>query len=122
MRPTPVCRQDELSRVRAIVDRPADVVPDLRLDLPLIQKARRRTVEHERRIDRNRLSRIRIDVEQDLARRDLPGGGSLPAPLRPLDHNGADGAETSGELAIYNPRLIANGENAEIVAGRMQRL
>jgi hypothetical protein len=52
-----------LPRIRAIVDRSADVVPDRRLDLPLIQKARRRTVKHKRRFDRDGLSSIGVDIE-----------------------------------------------------------
>jgi len=113
--------QDELARARAVVDCPADVVPDRRLDLPLVEEPWRRTVEHERRIDLDRRSGVTVDIEQDLTRSYLPGGGRLATRPWPLDHDGANGTQASNELAIYDPRLISDGENANIIAGRKRR-
>jgi hypothetical protein len=95
--------QDELARLGTIIHRSSNAVPDRRLDLPLVDESWRRAVEHQRRIHRDRRSRISVNVEQNLARRDLPGGGGLPACLRPLDYNGADSVQARRELAIGNP-------------------
>lgn len=112
--------KDELAWVRAIVDRPTDVVPDRRLDLPLVEESWRRTLQHERRVDRDRLPGVGIDVQQNLAGRDLPGGGGLSTRPRPLDDDSANSAQASPELTVYDPGLVVNGENVRIVAGRLQ--
>jgi hypothetical protein len=55
--------QDELTRVRAIVNRSSDLVPDGRLELPLVDQSGRGAIENEGRIDRDRLPGVHVDVE-----------------------------------------------------------
>lgn len=56
-------RKDELARRTAIIDGTPHVIPDPRLELPLVDESGGRTGENEARIDPSELERVVIDVE-----------------------------------------------------------
>ena len=82
-------RQQELPGLATVVDRTADVVPDPRLDLPLVDQPRRRSVEHELRVELDRSASVRVDVEPHVAGGDLERRRCLATGLRPLDDHSA---------------------------------
>ena len=62
---------DELAGGAPIVYHARNVVPDARLELPLVDQPRRGTLEDERGVDRSRPAGVLVDVEQHRARRSL---------------------------------------------------
>ena len=66
-----------------------------------VDQPRRCTVKHKGRIDRDRRSGSPVHIEQNLARRSLPGCHRLSARLRSLDDDRAGRCESSGTV----PRL-----------------
>jgi len=98
--------EDELAGSPPIVDGTTDVVPDLWLDLPFVDETGRRSLEHERRIDGDRLSCVQVGVEQYLAGSDLSCGGCLATRLRAFDHHCSGGAEPNQELIINDPGTV----------------
>lgn len=101
-------REDELTRSLTLVDSPANVVPDRRLDLPLVQQPGNRPVQHQRRIDTRRSERLRVDVEQHHAARPPPGRLGLAARLGAFDDHGAHSIESATQLIIDNSWQVAH--------------
>ena len=96
-------RQDELTAVLSRVHRTTNVIPDARIDLPLVYEAWRVTREHQARIDVHGAACVVVDVKQNLAG-GLPAGGlRLAAGSRSLDQHGPGGSEPVGEFRVGNP-------------------
>lgn len=96
----------ELPGLLPIVDRPAHVVPDLRLYLPLIDQARGGAREDEVWVHRcGGLGRL-VDVQQHLARGSLSRRLGLPTGLWPLDQDGTAGFQPLIQLLVNDALYI----------------
>lgn len=94
--------QDEQPGALSIIDRPPYVIPNPRLQLPLVDEARALTVQHQRRIDRSGEPCLRIHVQPYLAACGLSSGLGLAAGLGPLDQDSADRLRGSLELRVHD--------------------
>src|ERR1700755_2893465 len=92
----------------AIVHGAPDVIPDLGLDLPFIDQPRGRPDQYQGGIDTDRATRIRIDVEKDLARGNLPGRGGLTARLGPFDDHRTADTQSGSELGVDNAWVVGH--------------
>jgi hypothetical protein len=93
-------RENELTGLTAIVDETANVVPDRRFDLPLVDQPWLAAIEDERRVNSKRLPGHRVDVEQHLTSGRPARGFRLAASLRALDDHGAGRRQPSTKLGI----------------------
>src|SRR5680860_1076786 len=98
--------QDELTGVNPIVDVAAYVVPDLRLELPLIDQPGDVAVEDQRGIEFGGVTSVLVDVEKHLALCDLASGFGLAAGLRSLDQDRASGFEPPLQLEIRDSKGV----------------
>ena len=85
---------------RTTVDRPANVIPQCGLQLPLIDQARRVAFECDRRIDSDHAPDIVVYVQQDLARGHTHGGCRFPASLWALDKHRPGGLQQFRQLGV----------------------
>jgi hypothetical protein len=77
--------EDELTGIAAVVDLPANVVPDARLDLPLVDQPWRFAGEDQAGIDLGGFPCFPVNVEQYLALGLLPSGFRLATGFGALD-------------------------------------
>jgi hypothetical protein len=92
--------EDELARIDSFVDCPAHVVPDPRLELPLVDEPGSVTLKNQARIQFGGVASCFVNVEQHLAVGDLTGGFGLPAGLRSLDKDRTGGMQPFPQLGI----------------------
>lgn len=108
-------RQDELARATAAsVDLAADVVPDGRHELPLVDQPGPGAVEEQRRREEPCRTCLVVDVETNCAHGRPQAGRGLAAAARSLDQDGADRRETSLELGVGHPRAVLDDRGAGI--------
>ncbi len=91
----------------------------MRLDLPLVDQARCGAGKDEAGVELGGPTSFGVDVQQHLAGCDLAGGGGLSTRFGSFDHDGADRTQTLGKFTVDDATTIPNGENEQIVAGRM---
>ncbi len=95
--------EDELTRINSFVDCPAHVVPDLWLELPLVDEPGGVALENQARIQFGSVACSLVNVEKHLAVGDLTGGFGLPAGLCSLDKDGAGCTQPFLQLRIRDP-------------------
>ena len=95
--------EDELAGHGPPIDRPAHMIPDGRLKLPLVNQSRRVSIQYRRRVHADRPPGIFVNVQQHLALCRLHGSGCLPRRLGPLHKDRAGGAQQLDQLGIDNP-------------------
>ena len=95
-------RQNELTRLPAIVHGPADVIPDRWFHLPFIDKPGHHPLEYQGGINGDRHASIPVHVKENLTLGDLPGGGCLATGPGPFDDNSPCRREASGQFIICN--------------------
>ena len=92
--------QDELSGSAPVVHGSPHMVPDVRLDLPLVNEAG--DVAAQDRVGRgaDHVPSVPVNVQPYLACSQVSGGGGLSAGLRSFDHHGAHGLEPFLEFLV----------------------
>jgi len=99
--------QDELTRTASSrVNLPANLIPDRRHELPLVDQSWPLAVEERGRRQETRCARFVIDVEAYLAGGRLPGCLCLAAAAGAVDHHGAGRGETGRKLGVGDPRSV----------------
>jgi hypothetical protein len=98
--------EDELTRQSAVVGSAPDVIPDTRLELPLVDQARRFAGEVERRVDACRRSSLVVDVEKSLARCDLSRGECLSARLWSFEDDDRHRSKPRCQFAVDDTRPV----------------
>ncbi len=79
--------EDELTWIHAFVNRATHVIPDLRLELPLVDEPWGIALENQARIYLGGFTGRSVDVEEHLALGNLAGGLGLSTGLRSLDED-----------------------------------
>jgi len=98
--------QDELARAATIIDLAANGVPDPRGTLPLVQEPWAVAVQQESRVKIGTTRRLRIDVEQHLACRQLAGRRRLSATLDTLDQYRTHCVELTIQQIVSKARTV----------------
>ena len=83
--------ENELPGVARVVDRPSDMVPDIRFNLPLVDQTRSVSVQNEGGIDPYGASGSDIDIEEDLTSCSLPCCCRFARRFWALDENNSAG-------------------------------
>ena len=92
--------EDESALAGLQVGGAADVVPDVRCDLPFVEETRRVALEDGLRVQECRLAGVGVGVEEHFACRRLPCGRGLAAGSRAFDQDGCGCAELLLELEV----------------------
>ncbi len=104
-------RQDELSRRSSVIHRPSDMIPDVRLRLPLIDESWRLAAEHRIRVDANHAPGVPVNVKEYLAGGEVPAGGRFPARLGTLHYNRTGSGQSFGEFSVDNSGTVVHGKS-----------
>ena len=99
-------RQNELSAIATLIDRTPYVVPDARLDLPLVDETRYVSGEYQRRIYGHCPPCVLVYIEQHLAGGQLAGGFSFAASSWSLNQHGTRSGKPVSEFPVCNPRYV----------------
>ncbi len=110
--------QDEPPPVRAPVHFPPDMVPQGRLDLPLVDQPGRLPGQHQGWGRRRRAARILVHVQQHLAGRHPTGHGRLAAGAGALDQHRAGGFQPVREFRVADPRVVPALRHRSAAAAR----
>ena len=81
--------QNKLTGLPAIIYSATDMIPDRRLQLPLVDETRYLTIEHQCRIDCNSQTGVLIHIQKHLTGGYLSGRGCLPTCLGTFYDNSA---------------------------------
>ena len=95
-------REDELAWLATVVDGSPHMVPDRRVELPLVDQPGRLSVEHRGRVHVDRIAHVVIDVQQCLAGGYVTPAHGLAATACPLDQHSAGCLEQGRQLLIDN--------------------
>ena len=117
------CRagQYELSGAATPIHLAPDMVPDGRLDLPLVDESRPVSGQHQCGIDGHGLASVLVDVEQHLAGRALPGGFRFAAGSWTLDQHGPGGTQPFFQLLVRDSPYVHSVPVAPDMAMRATR-
>ena len=100
--------EDELSRLRPIVDGATNVIPDRRFDLPLVDEAWHGAGQHGAGREGGRRAGVGVHVQQHFTSGDLASGLGFSARFGTLDHDGARCLKAKAEFAVHDARQIGH--------------
>ena len=92
----------------------ADMVPDHRGGLPLVEQSRSPAFEHQVGIDRDHVLSTSVHIQKDLARGHLTGSNRLAAGSRTLDQNRSGRCQALFQFPVGNTAGVV----LDLVPGR----
>jgi hypothetical protein len=78
------------------------VVPRRGLDLPLVDESWSLADQYQSGVDRCEATRVRVDIQKDLAARVPARGLGLATAPGPFEQDSAGGFEIEGELSVHH--------------------
>ena len=109
--------EDELTREAAIIHGPPDMIPDRRLELPLVDQPRHPAREDTPGLEAGQAQRHTVDIEPHLTGGDLLRRGGLAASPRALDHDRSGGLQALRQLAVDDSGMIGHAVHRADLAG-----